>query len=93
MVATGYILRVKPITYRAAARKALLRMPADTARRIVAKIEAYAADPTSQANNVKALSGEDGIRLRVGDWRVVMLDGQVLDVVRIAPRGSAYRRT
>ena len=66
-------------------------MPASTARRIVGKIEAYAENPASQANNVKKLEGEDGIRLRVGDWRVIMLDGDVIDVVRIGPRGSAYK--
>jgi mRNA interferase RelE/StbE len=65
-------------------------MPRPTAARIVAKIEAYAADPASQANNVKALKGEDAIRLRVGEWRVIMLDGEVLDIVRIAPRGDVY---
>jgi len=39
---------------------------------------------------VKALKGEEAIRLRVGDWRVIMVDGEVLDIVRIAPRGSVY---
>jgi mRNA interferase RelE/StbE len=83
-------LGMKAITYRRAARRALQRMPRPTAERIVVKIEAYAIDPASQANNVKALKGEDAMRLRVGDWRVIMLDGEVLDIVRIAPRGSVY---
>jgi mRNA interferase RelE/StbE len=65
-------------------------MPRPTAERIVAKIGAYAVDPASQANNVKALKGENAIRLRVGEWRVIMLDGAVLDIVRIAARGSAH---
>lgn len=82
---------MKPITYRYAARKALRWMPANTAKRIVGKIEAYAENPASQANNVKKLEGEDGIRLRVGDWRVIMLDGEVIDVVRIGPRGGVYK--
>ncbi|WP_274424808.1 type II toxin-antitoxin system RelE family toxin [Chelativorans sp. YIM 93263] len=81
---------MKRIAYRAAAAKALRRMPANTARRIMEKIEAYAADPASQANNVKALKGREGIRLRVGDWRVIMHDGEVLDVLRIGPRGGVY---
>lgn len=79
---------VKPITYRPAATKALRKMPANSALRIVAKIEAYAADPSSQANNVKALRGREGIRLRVGDWRVIMIDDVVLDVLEVGPRGS-----
>ncbi len=68
---------MKAITYRRDALRALQRMPRPTAERIVAKIEAYAIDPASQANNVKALKGEDAMRLRVGDWRVIMLDGEV----------------
>lgn len=85
-----YILAMKPITYQHAARKALRKMPANTAKRIIGKIEAYADEPSSQANNVKALTGRDAIRLRVGDWRVIMHDGEVLDVLNVAPRGSAY---
>ena len=65
-------------------------MPSNTALRIVGKIEAYAAHPGSQKNNVKALQGRDGIRLRVGDWRVIMQDGEVLDVLDIGPRGRIY---
>ena len=81
---------VKPVTYRPAARKALRRIPANTALRIVEKIEAYAEDPASQANNVTALQGREGIRLRVGDWRVIMIDGEVLDILDVGPRGSIY---
>jgi len=81
---------VKEITYKPDALKALRKIPANTARRIVGKIEAYAADPTSQRNNVKILKGREGIRLRVGDWRVIMHDGEVLDVIHIGPRGGVY---
>lgn len=81
---------MKSITYKPAAAKVLRRMPANTARRIVGKIEAYAADPASQQNNVKALKGTEAIRLRVGDWRVIMQDGVVLDVLDIGPRGGIY---
>lgn len=81
---------MKPITYRPAAVKALRRMPANVARRIIGKIEDYAANPSSQGNNVKALQGRDGIRLRVGDWRVIMLDHEVLDILDIGPRGQIY---
>lgn len=54
------------------------------------KVDQYAADPASQANNVKALQGREGIRLRVGDWRVIMRDGEVLAVLEIGSRGSIY---
>jgi mRNA interferase RelE/StbE len=81
---------MKPVVIQPAARKVLRKMPATTARRILDKIDAFAADPQSQANNVTALVGREGIRLRVGDWRVIMRDGEVLDVLRIGPRGGVY---
>lgn len=81
---------MKQIAYRKEALKALRRMPANTAERIRSKIEAYATDPASQANNVKALQGRPGIRLRVGAWRVIMEDDVVLDVLEIGPRGGVY---
>lgn len=83
---------MKRVTYSRDAEKTLRSMPSNTRRLIVGKIEQYAADPASLANNVKALRGEAGyFRLRVGDWRVLFReDGLVISVTRIAPRGSAY---
>jgi mRNA interferase RelE/StbE len=81
---------MKPVVLHPAARKALRRMPVNEANRILEKIAAYAADPHSQANNVTALRGRPGIRLRVGDWRVIMEDGEVLEVLQVGPRGGIY---
>ena len=82
---------MRAISYTRQALKALRRMPANIAQRIIAKIEQYAQEPGSQANNVTALKGREGIRLRVGDWRVIMNDdGVVLAVLEIGPRGSVY---
>lgn len=69
----------------------LARIDRKTAERVIGKVEQLAADPDSLANNVRSLKGGDGLmRLRVGDWRVIYEDGVVLDIIRIAPRGSAY---
>lgn len=88
-VAYSYIM--KQISYTKAAIKALRRMPVNTATLIRSKIEVYAQDPSSQANNVKSLKGREGVRLRVGDWRVIMDDqGNVLAVLDIGPRGGIY---
>jgi mRNA interferase RelE/StbE len=66
-------------------------MPRNVADLIRSKIEVYAEDPASQVNNVKALKGREGFRLRVGDWRVIMDDrGNVLAVLDIGPRGGMY---
>jgi mRNA interferase RelE/StbE len=82
---------MKPVTYTRAALKALRKMPVDVAERIIGKIEQYATNPASQANNVTALKGREGIRLRVGDWRVILNDdGIVLAVLDIGSRGRIY---
>jgi mRNA interferase RelE/StbE len=82
---------MKQVTYTRSALKVLGRMPANTAKLIMVKVDQYAADPASLAKNVKALVGRTGIRLRVGDWRVIMDDdGVVLAVMEIGPRGDIY---
>lgn len=65
-------------------------MPANSSALIVAKIDQYAADPASLGNNVTVLKGRTGIRLRVGNWRVIMDDGEVLEVLEVGPRGGIY---
>jgi mRNA interferase RelE/StbE len=58
---------------------------------IRSKIDAFAEDPASQANSVKALRGRKGIRLRVGDRRVIMdSQGNILAILDIGPRGGIY---
>ncbi|NBJ13010.1 type II toxin-antitoxin system RelE family toxin [Microvirga arsenatis] len=82
---------MKQIAYSKAALKTLRRIPANEAAKIRGKIEQYAADPASQANNVSKLHGRDGYRLRVGDWRVILDDpGNVLAILDIGPRGGIY---
>jgi mRNA interferase RelE/StbE len=62
-------------------------MPANTTRLIRSKIEQYAADPASLANNVLKLQGREGFRLRVGDWRVIFdEDGRILQILQVARR-------
>lgn len=80
------------VAYSKAALKTLTRIPTNVAGLIRSKIEQYAANPASLGNNVKALQGEPGIhRLLVGDWRILFNeDGDVVAVIKIAPRGGAY---
>jgi len=82
---------MKKIAYSKAALKTLRRIPANTSAKIRSKIEQYAADPASQAANVKRLQGSEFFRLRVGDWRVIFdEDGNVIAVLEIGPRGGIY---
>jgi mRNA interferase RelE/StbE len=74
--------------------RALMRMPRNTATGIRRKIDRLAEDPHAANNNVTKLTGRDGFRLRVGDWRVIYeLDDRrrILSVLVIGPRGSVYR--
>ena len=65
-------------------------MPANIASRIETKVSDYAANPAALAKNVTALKGREAVRLRVGDWRVIMHDGVVLTILEIGPRGGIY---
>jgi mRNA interferase RelE/StbE len=63
------------------------------AKRIRSKLLALARDPNAPNNNLKKLTGIDGYRLRVGDWRAIyMLRRQELTVVviRIGHRSEVY---
>jgi mRNA interferase RelE/StbE len=72
------------VTHTADAVKVLSGMGSAVARRIRAKILDLARDPIARNNNVKKLTGIEGYRLRVGDWRVIYtLKRQVLTVVVI----------
>jgi mRNA interferase RelE/StbE len=83
---------MKVVAYTRTAQKALMRMPRNLALRIREKIRSFAEDPASQANNVKALRGFEGlIRLRVGDWRIIIRDGVIIEILEVKPRGSAYK--
>lgn len=82
---------MKAVAYSKAAAKTLRRISAAEADRIRLKVRQFADDPASLANNVKALVGTPYVRLRVGDWRVVMDDrGNVLEVLKVGPRGGVY---
>jgi mRNA interferase RelE/StbE len=83
---------MKDVVYSRTAQKALMRMPRNWANRIRDKISAYAEDPSSQANNVRPLKGLVGVmRLRVGNWRILMRDEVVLLILDVKARGSAYK--
>lgn len=84
-------MTTRAVTFTKQAAKALIRMPANDAKRIRAKIDQYAADPASLANNIKALVGSDYTRLRVGNYRVIMAeDMTVVEVITIGVRGGVY---
>ncbi|UEM01875.1 type II toxin-antitoxin system RelE/ParE family toxin [Skermanella rosea] len=82
------------IQYEAQAAKSLRKLPANVRNRIRSKIEQYAQDPTSLANNVIQLTNSDLFRLRVGDHRVIFAIESgivtIMVVIDVRPRGAAY---
>lgn len=70
----------------------LRNLDRSTAARVVTAIERLAGGGTA---NVRRLRGSgDECRLRVGAWRVRFLyqfDRQVIQILRVLPRGRAYR--
>ena len=74
--------------------KVLLKMPVSIAKHMRLELEKITDDPAAYRGDWKSLSGSDFWRLRVGDWRVICElhdGGLVLLVLKIAPRGDAYK--
>ena len=83
------------ISYSISVARRLNRLDAKLRRRIRAKVALVAGDPTAPNRNLDHLTGMDGYRLRVGDWRVIFeLDheARALNVRAVRERGSAYQR-
>jgi len=74
--------------------RALRSIPTDIQKLIVSRINLVARDPMAKNNNVKALEGRDGFRLRVGDYRVLYElnhRSRILHVLDIGHRKEVYR--
>ena len=83
------------LTIKRQAIKALQNMPRQSAQRIRRELGKLAEQPNRRDIDVASLTGRPGFRLRVGDWRVIFTrddEARVIDVLRIAPRGQAYKR-
>jgi mRNA interferase RelE/StbE len=82
------------VSYSAEALRTLAHMDRAIAKRLRAKILVLARNPLAPNNNVKKLTGIEGYRLRVGDWRIVYtLRHEVLTiiVVRVGHRREVYQ--
>jgi mRNA interferase RelE/StbE len=55
--------------------------------RIRGKLESFAS---AGSGDVKRLKGQDGCRLRIGDWRVIFIDGPTIIVVAVGHRREVY---
>ena len=78
------------LTIKRQAIKALQNMPRQNAQHIRRELDNNRRDV-----DVASLTGRPGFRLRVGDWRIIFTrdnKARVIDVLRIVPRGQAYKR-
>ena len=70
------------------------RLPAQDRERVIAKVQQYADDPASLANQVTKLTGSEYMRMRVGNYRVLFSNeyGKVtiMVVLRVRHRREAY---
>lgn len=73
--------------------KAIIQLPEDVYERLSDAIDELANDP--RPPGCKKLSGRDGYRIRVGDYRAIYrVDDRArrVEVLRVAHRGSVYDR-
>ncbi|MGH2862101.1 MAG: type II toxin-antitoxin system RelE family toxin [Solirubrobacteraceae bacterium] len=75
------------------AERDLERLDRQVKERVLGTIDRLAQDPLSA--DVRKLTGRRELRLRVGDWRVILeldIAARAIVIERILPRGRAYDR-
>jgi len=81
---------MKRVRYTTDAVKSLKRH-GNMADRIMRPMREYAEGTGAQANNIKAMQGSSGLRLRLGDYRVAFEEAETEIVVTgLGPRGRIY---
>jgi mRNA interferase RelE/StbE len=81
---------MKMVTYTRVALRSL-QAHSNRARQIRAKIDQYAADPASLANNVIQLTGSTAKRLRIASFRVLFTETETtIIILDVGPRGDIY---
>lgn len=81
------------VEYTHTAAKSLRKLSREVATRIVAAIMELSNSPYEMPG-VKKLSGRDGYRLRVGDWRILYsIHNDILTILilDIGSRGEVYK--
>lgn len=77
------------------ARRDLRRLDPPVRRRVLIALRTLVADDPLRPGALRNLTGQPEHRLRIGDWRVlVLLDAgaRIVTVTRVLPRGRAYDR-
>jgi mRNA interferase RelE/StbE len=81
---------VKAVTYTKVALRSL-QAHSNRARQIRAKIDQYASDPASLANNVIQLTGSPAKRLRIASFRALFTETETtITILDVGPRSEIY---
>ena len=83
------------LKYRRQARNYLARLPLKIKTAIVKKLHELCSNPDSALLDIDTLRGQEGFRLRVGQYRVIYTREDydlIIEVVKIRPRGDIYKR-
>ncbi len=81
---------MKAVTYTRVALRSL-QAHSNRARQIRTKIDQYASDPASLANNVIQLTGSPAKRLRIASFRVLFTETETtITILDVGPRGDIY---
>jgi mRNA interferase RelE/StbE len=76
------------IVFTAAATRQWLKLSSDVRARLDVKLTAFAR---SGKGDVQRLKGREGVRLRVGDWRIILYrDGKTIVVAAVGHRREIY---
>lgn len=79
---------MKPVAFTATSARQWAKLSPDVRRRIDRRLAEFA---TSEHGDVKRLKGRDGMRLRVGDWRVIFYEDQgTIIVAAVGHRRDIY---
>ena len=74
--------------------KDMRRLAERDRERIIAKIEQYSLNPADLANQVRALTNSEYLRMRVGNYRVIFRiengTAAILVILRVRHRREAY---
>lgn len=81
--------RVKTVVLNPGAARALDKLPTDVRERIVLAVTAFAIDGSG---DIKSMRGTNTVRLRVGDYRVIMdVNSTTVVVLALGHRRDIYR--
>ena len=79
---------MKAVSFTPTAARQWLKLSPDVRKRIDAKLTVYA---TNGSGDVKRLKGAAGCRLRIGDWRVILIqDVKSITIVAVGHRKEIY---